>query len=83
MPVFHVMKPPDLRKDEERARLNDLIYRLEHTNYSIGRVSTNFWMWEYQSYLNDFPNVDYKTDFYDKSYLNAFFLQLDYQQYRC
>ncbi|VDO77035.1 unnamed protein product [Haemonchus placei] len=56
MPTFHVMNPPDLRDAGKRAKLNELVYRLEHTNYSIGRVSTNFWMWQYQQYLNDFPD---------------------------
>ncbi|XGW35131.1 hypothetical protein V3C99_018841, partial [Haemonchus contortus] len=82
MPTFHVMNPPDLRDAGKRAKLNELVYRLEHTNYSIGRVSTNFWMWQYQQYLNDFPDVDYQTDFYNRKYLKNFFDQLDYQQYR-
>uniref|UniRef100_A0A8L8KST3 SSD domain-containing protein n=1 Tax=Heligmosomoides polygyrus TaxID=6339 RepID=A0A8L8KST3_HELPZ len=82
MPTFHVMNPPDLRDAGKRARLNELVYRLEHTNYSIGRVSTNFWMWQYQQYLNDFPDVDYQTDFYNKKYLRDFFNQIDYSQYR-
>ncbi|VDN49909.1 unnamed protein product [Gongylonema pulchrum] len=83
MPVFHVMNPPDLRDAQARARLNELIYRLEHTAYSIGRVSTNFWLWEYQSFLNDFSDIDYATSFYDQKYLAEFFDQFDYQQYRC
>ncbi|KHJ91954.1 patched family protein [Oesophagostomum dentatum] len=82
MPTFHVMNPPDLRDPGKRARLNELVYRLEHTNYSIGRVSTNFWMWQYQQYLNDFPDVDYQKDFYNKKYLRDFFNQIDYSQYR-
>ncbi|KJH48777.1 patched family protein [Dictyocaulus viviparus] len=82
MPKFHVMNPPDLRDANKRARLNELVYRLEHTNYSIGRVSTNFWMWQYQQYLNDFPDVDYERDFYNKKYLRDFFNQIDYSQYR-
>ncbi|VDL82579.1 unnamed protein product [Nippostrongylus brasiliensis] len=82
MPSFHVMNPPDLRDAGKRARLNELVYRLEHTNYSIGRVSTNFWMWQYQQYLNDFPDVDYQKDFYNPKYLRDFFNQIDYSQYR-
>ncbi|ETN75219.1 patched family protein [Necator americanus] len=45
-------------------------------------VSTNFWMWQYQQYLNDFPDVDYQKDFYNKKYLRDFFNQIDYSQYR-
>ncbi|KAK6759755.1 hypothetical protein RB195_021365 [Necator americanus] len=82
MPSFYIMNPPDLRDAGKRARLNELVYRLEHTNYSIGRVSTNFWMWQYQQYLNDFPDVDYQKDFYNKKYLRDFFNQIDYSQYR-
>lgn len=82
MPVFHVMNPPDLRDAQARARLNELIYRLEHTTYSIGRVSTNFWLWEYQRFLNDFPDVHYNNSFYDQKYMADFFEQFDYQQYR-
>ncbi|VDM48891.1 unnamed protein product [Toxocara canis] len=82
MPTFYVMNAPDLRDAGARARLNELIYRLEHTQYSIGRVSTNFWLWEYQRFLNDFPDVEYDTGFYDQKYLNDFFSQFDYQQYR-
>uniref|UniRef100_F1KVJ9 Patched domain-containing protein 3 n=1 Tax=Ascaris suum TaxID=6253 RepID=F1KVJ9_ASCSU len=82
MPKFYVMNPPDLRDAGARARLNELIYRLEHTKYSIGRVSTNFWLWEYQRFLNDFPDVEYESGFYDQKYLSDFFSQFDYQQYR-
>ncbi|KAK6113295.1 Patched family protein [Brugia pahangi] len=82
MPVFHVMNPPDFRTTEARARMNELIYRLEHTTYSIGRVSTNFWLWEYQRFLNDFPNINYTKNFYEKKYLIDFFDQSDSQQYR-
>ncbi|VDK17828.1 unnamed protein product [Anisakis simplex] len=82
MPTFYVMNPPDLRDASARARLNELIYRLEHTEYSIGRVSTNFWLWEYQRFLNDFPNITYTTGFYDQKNLYDFFSQFDYQQYR-
>uniref|UniRef100_A0A914RP55 Uncharacterized protein n=1 Tax=Parascaris equorum TaxID=6256 RepID=A0A914RP55_PAREQ len=48
---------------------------------TIGRVSTNFWLWEYQRFLNDFPDVEYETGFYDQKYLSDFFSQFDYQQY--
>uniref|UniRef100_A0A0K0D3A2 SSD domain-containing protein n=1 Tax=Angiostrongylus cantonensis TaxID=6313 RepID=A0A0K0D3A2_ANGCA len=82
MPRFHVMNPPDLRDTAKRSRLNEVVFRLEHTNYSIGRVSTNFWMWQYQQYLNDFPDIDYQKDFYNKKYLKDFFSQIDYSQYR-
>lgn len=96
MPTFHVMNPPDFRNAGNRAKLNELIYRLEKTEYSIGRVgykegqtrdepfqvSTNFWVWQYQQYLNDFPHVDISRDFYDKQLLRDFFSQLDYGQYR-
>ncbi|VDM52586.1 unnamed protein product [Angiostrongylus costaricensis] len=82
MPRFHVMNPPDLRDAAKRSRLNEVVSRLEHTNYSIGRVSTNFWMWQYQQYLNDFPDIDYQKDFYNKKYLKDFFSQIDYSQYR-
>ncbi|KAJ1352747.1 hypothetical protein KIN20_009170 [Parelaphostrongylus tenuis] len=68
MPKFHVMNPPDLRDADKRARLNE--------------VSTNFWMWQYQQYLNDFPDIDYQKDFYNKKYLKDFFSQIDYTQYR-
>ena len=81
MPTFHVMRPPDFRDPAARARINELIYRLEHTNYSIGRVSTNFWMWEYQRFLDDFPGVNVDVDFYDQKYLSDFFAQPDYKQY--
>ena len=76
------MKPPDLRDPAARNRLNELVYRLETTDYSIGRVSTNFWLWEYQRFLNDFPEVDYARDFYKRVYLRQFFAQFDYQQFR-
>ncbi|OZC09044.1 hypothetical protein X798_03975 [Onchocerca flexuosa] len=82
MPTFHVMNPPDFRLAQSRARMNELIYRLEHTAYSIGRVSTNFWLWEYQRFLNDFPEVNYTKSFYEKKYLIDFFDQSDNQQYR-
>ncbi|VDK66075.1 unnamed protein product [Anisakis simplex] len=82
MPIFYVMKPPDLRNARARARLNELVYRLEHTKYSIGRVSTSFWLWEYQRFLNDFPDIDYETEFYDQKHLSDFFAQFDYKQYR-
>lgn len=82
MPHIHVMKPPDLRDTTQRNRLNELVFRLENTNYSIGRVSTNFWLWEYQNFLNDFPEVDYSRDFYKRKYLRNFFSQFDYQQFR-
>ncbi|CAD6194290.1 unnamed protein product [Caenorhabditis auriculariae] len=82
MPTFHVMNPPDFRDAGNRAKFNELVFRLEHTNFSIGRVSTNFWVWQYQQYLNDFPNIDYRTDFYDRKNLRDFFAQLDYNQYR-
>ncbi|VDN06956.1 unnamed protein product [Thelazia callipaeda] len=82
MPVFYIMKPPDLRENKARSRLNKLIYRLEHTEYSIGRVSTNFWLWEYQQFLNDFPHINYTSSFYDRKYLASFFDQLDYKQYK-
>ncbi|UMM41919.1 hypothetical protein L5515_017960 [Caenorhabditis briggsae] len=82
MPTFHIMNPPDLRDAGARARLNELVFRLEHTSYSIGRVSTNLWIWQYQQYLNDFPNINYTTDFYDRKNMRDFFSQLDYSQYR-
>ncbi|KAK0405834.1 hypothetical protein QR680_018223 [Steinernema hermaphroditum] len=82
MPTFHVMNPPDLRDAGQRARLNELVFRLEHTDYSIGRVSTNMWVWQYQQYLNDFPEVDYDSGFYNRKLLNNFFNQIDYVQYR-
>ncbi|VDK89114.1 unnamed protein product [Litomosoides sigmodontis] len=82
MPIFYVMNPPDFRTAEARGRVNELIYRLEHTPYSIGRVSTNFWLWEYQRFLNDFPDIDYSKNFYEKKYLIDFFEQSDNQQYR-
>lgn len=82
MPVFYVMNPPDFRTVQSRARMNELIYRLEHTAYSIGRVSTNFWLWEYQRFLNDFPDINYTRNFYEKKYLIDFFDQSDNQQYR-
>ncbi|CAB3400376.1 unnamed protein product [Caenorhabditis bovis] len=82
MPSFHIMRPPDLRDAGARAKLNELVFRLEHTDYSIGRVSTNLWVWQYQQYLNDFPNINYTTDFYDRKNLKDFFTQLDYSQYR-
>ncbi|CAI4226931.1 unnamed protein product [Auanema sp. JU1783] len=81
-PTFHIMSPPDLRNPANRAKMNELVFRLEHTDYSIGRVSTNLWLWEYQQYLNDFPHVDMSRDFYDKALLKNFFEQLDYSQYR-
>ncbi|KAH7719357.1 Protein PTR-4 [Aphelenchoides avenae] len=82
MPTFHVMRPPDLRNQTQRARFNDLVFKLENTEYSIGRVSTNLWVWEYQSFLNDFPEVNYETDFYKRNYLRNFFNQFDFQQFR-
>lgn len=82
MPSFHIMNPPDLRNKTQRNRLNEMIFTLEKTNYSIGRVSTNLWIWEYQNFLNDFPEVVYERDFYKKYYLNNFFSQFDYQQFR-
>ncbi|CAI5454482.1 unnamed protein product [Caenorhabditis angaria] len=82
MPTFHIMNPPDLRDAGARAKLNELVFRLEHTDYSIGRVSTNLWVWQYQQYLNDFPNINYTTDFYDRKNLREFFSQMDYSQYR-
>lgn len=51
------MKPPDFRDISARNRFNEMVFRLENTEYSIGRVSTNLWLWEYQNYLNDFPEV--------------------------
>lgn len=39
-------------------------------------------VWEYQSFLNDFPEVDYERDFYKRFYLRNFFGQFDYQQFR-
>ncbi|VBB30554.1 unnamed protein product [Acanthocheilonema viteae] len=82
MPIFYVMNPPDFRTMQSRARINELIYRLEHTTYSIGRVSTNFWLWEYQRFLNDFPDINYTKNFYERKYLIDFFDQSDNQQYR-
>ncbi|KAI6187547.1 Patched domain-containing protein 3 [Aphelenchoides besseyi] len=82
MPHIHIMKPPDLRDPLGRNRFNELVFRLENTNYSIGRVSTNLWVWEYQSFLNDFPEVQYERDFYKRKYLRQFFSQFDYQQFR-
>lgn len=82
MPTFYIMKPPDLRDPSARAQVNEIVYRLEHTKYSIGRVSTNFWMWEYQRFLNDYPGVDINRDFYKKEYLVDFLLQPDYAQYK-
>ena len=82
MPTFHVMAPPDFRNATQRTRFNELVFRLENTQYSIGRVSTNFWLWEYQGFLNDFPEVKYETDFYNRRYLKNFFDQFDYQQFR-
>uniref|UniRef100_A0A0K0FM63 SSD domain-containing protein n=1 Tax=Strongyloides venezuelensis TaxID=75913 RepID=A0A0K0FM63_STRVS len=81
-PVFHVMNPPDFRNASQRARFNELIFRLEHTKYSIGRVSTNFWLWQYQQFLNDFPEVDYQRDFYDRKYLSIFLNTMDYSEYK-
>ncbi|CAJ0571783.1 unnamed protein product, partial [Mesorhabditis spiculigera] len=81
MPSFHVMNPPDLRDATQRAKFNELVFRLEHTNYSIGRVSTNLWIWEYQNYLNDFPEIGY-NEFYSKEHMKNFFNQMDYVQYR-
>ncbi|CAD5219888.1 unnamed protein product [Bursaphelenchus okinawaensis] len=82
MPHIHIMKPPDLRNDYDRNRLNELVFRLENTDYSIGRVSTNFWLWEYQNFLNDFPEVVFSRDFYKRKYLRQFFSQFDYVQFR-
>lgn len=82
MPSFHVMKPPDFRNFTQRTRFNELVFRLENTKYSIGRVSTNLWLWEYQGFLNDFPEVQYEKDFYNRKYLKDFFNQFDYQQFR-
>uniref|UniRef100_A0A7E4VVR9 SSD domain-containing protein n=1 Tax=Panagrellus redivivus TaxID=6233 RepID=A0A7E4VVR9_PANRE len=82
MPTFHVMNPPDFRNETLRVKFNDMVFRLENTEYSIGRVATNFWLWEYQSFLNDYPEVQYKEDFYKRKYLKNFFNQFDYQQYR-
>ncbi|KAI6216646.1 Patched domain-containing protein 3 [Aphelenchoides fujianensis] len=82
MPHIHIMRPPDLRDPIARNRFNELVFRLENTNYSIGRVSTNLWVWEYQSFLNDFPEVKYERDFYKRKYLRQFFGQFDYQQFR-
>ncbi|CAG9540518.1 unnamed protein product [Cercopithifilaria johnstoni] len=82
MPIFYVMNPPDFRTVEARTRINELIYRLEHTAYSIGRVSTNFWLWEYQRFLNDFPDINYDKNFYERKYLIDFFDQTDNQQYK-
>ncbi|KAE9554785.1 hypothetical protein FO519_001982 [Halicephalobus sp. NKZ332] len=82
MPTFHVMAPPDFRNTTQRMRFNELIFRLENTQYSIGRVSTNLWLWEYQGFLNDFPEVKYEHDFYNRKYLKNFFDQFDYQQFR-
>uniref|UniRef100_A0A0N4ZRU5 SSD domain-containing protein n=1 Tax=Parastrongyloides trichosuri TaxID=131310 RepID=A0A0N4ZRU5_PARTI len=81
-PIFHVMNPPDFRNASQRARFNELIFRLEHTKYSIGRVSTNFWLWQYQQFLNDFPEVDYQRDFYDRKYLSIFLNTMDYSEYK-
>lgn len=54
MPSFHVMNPPDFRdqsaryelrfelmgsKTNFRAKFNAMVFQLEHTDYSIGRVS--------------------------------------------
>ncbi|PAV78701.1 hypothetical protein WR25_21132 isoform A [Diploscapter pachys] len=82
MPTFYVMKPPDLRDPTQRAQFNEMVFRLEHTNYSIGRISTNLWVWQYQEYMNDFPSVDLSVEFYNKKHLRDFFAQLDYSQYR-
>jgi hypothetical protein len=82
MPHIHIMNPPDFRDPSARNRFNDLVFRLENTNYSIGRVSTNLWVWEYQSFLNDYPEVKYERDFYKRKYLRQFFAQFDYQQFR-
>lgn len=38
MPSFHLMTPPDMRDAGNRAKLNELVFRLENTAYSIGRV---------------------------------------------
>jgi hypothetical protein len=76
------MNPPDLRDPGARNKFNELVFRLENTNYSIGRVSTNLWVWEYQSFLNDFPDIKYERDFYKRKYLQQFFNQFDYQQFR-
>ncbi|CAK5044521.1 unnamed protein product [Meloidogyne enterolobii] len=82
MPTIHIMDPPDFRNSSQRAKFNEMVFRLENTNYSIGRVSTNLWLWEYQSYLNDFPQVIYERDFYKRFHLRNFFSQFDYQQFR-
>uniref|UniRef100_A0A914GVP8 SSD domain-containing protein n=2 Tax=Globodera TaxID=31242 RepID=A0A914GVP8_GLORO len=82
MPSMHIMNPPDFRNATERARFNEMVFRLENTRYSIGRVSTNLWLWEYQSFLNDFAEVNYERDFYKRFYLRNFFSQFDYQQFR-
>uniref|UniRef100_A0A0N5AZ97 SSD domain-containing protein n=1 Tax=Syphacia muris TaxID=451379 RepID=A0A0N5AZ97_9BILA len=81
MPKFYIMNPPDLRDPTARTKVNELIYRLEHTEYSIGRVSTNFWVWEYQRFLNDYPGVDLQKDFYKKKYLKNFLTSPDNTQY--
>uniref|UniRef100_A0A914YAD6 Uncharacterized protein n=1 Tax=Panagrolaimus superbus TaxID=310955 RepID=A0A914YAD6_9BILA len=82
MPTFHVMNPPDFRNTTQRNKFNEMVFRLEGTHYSIGRVSTNFWLWEYQSFLNDFSEVEYEHDFYKRKYMRNFFNQFDYQQFR-
>uniref|UniRef100_A0AC34FFI0 SSD domain-containing protein n=1 Tax=Panagrolaimus sp. ES5 TaxID=591445 RepID=A0AC34FFI0_9BILA len=82
MPTFHVMSPPDFRNATQRNKFNEMVFRLEGTDYSIGRVSTNFWLWEYQSFLNDFSEVEYEHDFYKRKYMRNFFNQFDYQQFR-
>uniref|UniRef100_A0AC35TQU8 SSD domain-containing protein n=1 Tax=Rhabditophanes sp. KR3021 TaxID=114890 RepID=A0AC35TQU8_9BILA len=81
-PLFHVMNPPDFRNATQRNKFNELIFRLEHTKYSIGRVSTNFWLWQYQQFLNDFPEVDYQKDFYNRKYLSLFLNTMDYAEYK-
>jgi len=44
MPTIHIMDPPDFRNSSQRAKFNEMVFRLENTNYSIGRVSTNLWV---------------------------------------
>lgn len=82
MPTFYVTQPPDFRNATQRARFNELVFKLENTKYSIGRVSTSLWVWEYQNYLNDFPKINYDLDFYNQFNLHNFFSQFDYHQLR-
>lgn len=114
MPSMHIMSPPDFRNVSQRARFNEMVFRLENTR-SEGKLSklslcdkrafsdtalggcppifgqvrdqliqslNVLKLWEYQSFLNDFPEVDYERDFYKRVYLRNFFSQFDYQQFR-